>query len=294
MTSRWSESARRYMHGDRDSTDEGHKWNVSHLNLFLRQILITLSRFWWAVCQLKTLQQCWSPGALQKTLNSLLKTLDKTYEQILWDIKEDNCDDVIKILQWLTYSTHLVTLTEVAEVVTINFEDEPRFEPKEWLLDPQNILKSCPSLVVISSQTSTSTIDYTEDSDCGSSTDMPDIQSVSDDSDDTDPSVSNLEDNNKEEKLELAYFSVKEYLISDRAQNSPVSQFTFDQRLAQTLITKTCLAYLLHFNSPTSLDFIMSFPLALYSQVLDFSCSDGGHQKWQYCATTCCPDSPTG
>ena len=68
------------------------------------------------------------------------------------------------------------------------------------------------------------------------------------------------------EKLRLAHFSVKEYLVSDRVQTGPASRYSVKE-CADDYIAQTCLTYLLHFKGPMSLTSrnIDEFPLARYA-----------------------------
>ena len=63
------------------------------------------------------------------------------------------------------------------------------------------------------------------------------------------------------EELRLVHFSVKEYLISDRAP------YYFRDIAADDNIAQICLAHLLHFNRPTSINShtLEDFPLARYA-----------------------------
>jgi hypothetical protein len=100
------------------------------------------------VCQLDELRKCLKPNDLRRALKSLPKTLDDTYARILHSInKEDNSKDAFKILQWLAYSTRPLQLDEIVEVIAVDIEDDPKFDPENRLLEPRNILTICSSLV---------------------------------------------------------------------------------------------------------------------------------------------------
>ncbi|KZP07449.1 hypothetical protein FIBSPDRAFT_998150, partial [Athelia psychrophila] len=61
--------------------------------------------------------------------------------------------------------------------------------------------------------------------------------------------------------------SVKEYLVSERIKGGRASYFSFDERFAQTVIAKTCLAYVLHPGTfpPMDESVTQAFPLAAYA-----------------------------
>src|SRR5579862_7847890 len=106
-------------------------------------------RFRWAVCQLDALRNCLTLPMLRKALASLPKTLDDTYARILCSIDEEHSKNALKILQWLVYSARPLQLEEVAEVIAVDIEDNPRFDTKRRLPEPRDILTICSSLITI-------------------------------------------------------------------------------------------------------------------------------------------------
>jgi hypothetical protein len=68
--------------------------------------------------------------------------------------------------------------------------------------------------------------------------------------------------------VQLAHFSVLEYLVSDRIKSSAVSQYQVNEITANTTISEICLAYLLqigHDNPPISRSLYLQFPLLHYA-----------------------------
>ena len=59
--------------------------------------------------------------------------LNKTYDQILNSIDKEYIEDAFKILQWLVHSTRPLDLAEVAEVVAVELDEEPQFDPTAGL-----------------------------------------------------------------------------------------------------------------------------------------------------------------
>jgi ankyrin repeat protein len=180
-------------------------------------------------------------------LKSLPRTLDGTYERILLNINEEYHNDAIKVLQWLAFSARPVTLAEVAEALAVDFTNTiPQFDPDQRMPDPRDILFICSSLVSTSSP----------------------IVSMSRTGHDTNGGHT---DDQREfiletEELRLAHFSVKEYLIGERIQNSLASQYGFNGKIANRHIAQTCLAYLFQFDKMDSLQLQSPtyFPLAHY------------------------------
>jgi ankyrin repeat protein len=184
------------------------------------------------VCQLDTLRKCLKTNSLREALRSLPKTLDETYSRILCNIEEEYSKDAFKILEWLVYSARPLDIQELAEVVAVDIDDDPRFEPENRLGDPLDILTICSSLV-----TTTRSTFLLDDGDI-----------------------------NKTEEIRLAHFSVKEYLISDRIQKGGASRYAI-QNDDEEHLAQTCLTYLVHFTgpaivTPSSVD---EFPLAGYA-----------------------------
>jgi ankyrin repeat protein len=177
-------------------------------------------RFRWAVCQLDALKNCLTLPMLRKALASLPKTLDDTYARILCSIDEEHSKNALKILQWLVYSARPLRIEEIAEVIAVDIEDNPRFDTERRLPEPRDILTICSSLVTI----------VVEEA---------------------------------KEQVRLAHFSVKEYLVSERAQ----IEHSIREIPANISIAETCLAYLLQFEYSHSLTFRTAeeYPLSRYA-----------------------------
>jgi ankyrin repeat protein len=99
------------------------------------------------------LTECLSLYELREALASLPKTLDDTYARILCNIPEKRSQCVIKLLQWLVYSARPLQIEEIAEVVAeviaVDTEGHPRFNPDRRFLEPEDIERICSSLVTI-------------------------------------------------------------------------------------------------------------------------------------------------
>ncbi|KAH9207858.1 hypothetical protein DL95DRAFT_312889, partial [Leptodontidium sp. 2 PMI_412] len=186
--------------------------------------------FRWVVCQLDVLRKCLNVDALRKALNSLPKTLDETYARILLSIDEDYSQDTFRILQWLMYSARPLRIEELVEVIAIDTK-QSRFNPKNRLPDPRDLLTICSSLVT--------TAAVTVNDDNGA--------------------------HNETIELMLAHFSIKEYLISDRIRTGIAFQYNL-QSGGEEEITQSCLTYLLHFQRGIlNSENLNTFPLALYA-----------------------------
>ena len=177
---------------------------------------------------------------LRKALRSLPKDLDDTYARILQTIEDDgNGDRVAKLMQWLAYSARPMPITEIAEVLTVDAEDDPLVDVERRFEDPYDLLTICSSLVTTVRQQVQRL-----------------FQSPSED----------------EEVLQFAHFSVREYLESSRIHNGPAGKFAIQGRRAHTLIAESCIMYFLQFDllqtdleSYSVAQIIEEYPLAKYA-----------------------------
>src|SRR5436190_11129120 len=115
----------------------------------MSRTLICAIRFRWAVCQLDALTECLSPYELRDALASLPITLDDTYARILCNIPEKRRKCAFKVLQWLVHSARPLQIEEIVEVIAVDTEGHPQFDPDRRLLEPGDILTICSSLVTI-------------------------------------------------------------------------------------------------------------------------------------------------
>ena len=189
-------------------------------------------RFRWVACQLDMLGDCFSLFHLRQALASLPKTLDDTYARILYNI--DNQYNhynryVIKILQWLSFAARPLRLEELAEIVAIDVEETPRFDPERRWPEQRDILTVCSSLIAL-------TDSYEESgSEFGANPrEFSDSEGVM-------------------TYVRLAHFSVKEYLVSDRIDLGMASHYSIREMVAHGTIAEDCIAYILQFDEPGSL-----------------------------------------
>ena len=178
------------------------------------------------------MRSCLNVYGLRKRLASLPKDLDETYARILSNIDEYYRRDALKILQWLTYSARPLLLEEVAEVIAIDVEESPRFNPEKRYPEPRDIWKICSSLISLQEE-----------------------------------APGDTHKGNPRVIVRLAHFSVKEYLISPSIQNGRVKDFSIQEVDTNALIAESSLAYLLLFDEPGSLttQSVLEFPLADYA-----------------------------
>jgi len=179
---------------------------------------------------------------LLKTLKSLPRTLDATYERILLNIDEDHAEYARRILTWFAFSGRPLRLDEVAEIVAIDAGRETAFDEDEVLSDPLDICRICSSLVVVSGGAKGDENPDAQDSEHGDEQNIK--ASASDDADN--PS---LPPSQMERVLLLAHYSVKEYLVSVRAQQGLANRFSLQEGDCHKFIAQCCLKYLLQFGN---------------------------------------------
>jgi ankyrin repeat protein len=190
--------------------------------------MLTVDRFRWAACQLDALEQCLDRRSLRKALASLPETLDETYGRIISSIPDTQKLYAIRILQFLTYSERPLRIEEAVDAIAVETKEDPYFDIKDRLPDPREISCYCSSLVVVMSAK-----DHSYDKD------------------------------DKPMELQLAHFSVKEYLTSDRLDNDIAQKF--QEAVAKASIATVCLAYLLHLDLDLpAKELKKTFPLAQY------------------------------
>jgi hypothetical protein len=166
---------------------------------------------------------------LRKSLASLPRTLDQTYDRILTAISEEYAEYAIRILQWLTFSARPLSVEEIAEVVAIDVARDPAFDRDEVLEDPLEVLDICSSLVTIT----------TNGADGGS---RPAQRIVA-----------------------LAHYSVQEYLVSDRIRQGLAKQYSMQEAACQSAITRGSLKYLMQLQQLLEEESLRVFALAKYS-----------------------------
>ena len=131
----------------------------------------------------------------------------------------------IRILQFLIHSERPLRVDEVVDMIAVDTKGKPRFDPNNRLPVPHEISRSCSSLVVSVTRETRNEGEITE--------------------------------------IQLAHFSVKEYLVSDRLERNMTQHF--EETTARASIAMVSLTYLLELNHNLSVQQITeSFPLARY------------------------------
>ncbi|VUC34389.1 unnamed protein product [Clonostachys rosea] len=187
--------------------------------------------FRWATCQLDRIKQCLTPAMIREELRSMPRTLDQTYERILATVPDVHRQLVQSALKWLAFSSRPMLLEELAEAVVLRPEVGDFDPASSRLFTAKAIVDLCGVLVA---QTT------------------------------IDPRKENLQWLRKKGEVEargrqnyydkpasvvsLSHYSVKEYLVSSRLQESAFSSYFASEQESNTFIARSCLYYLTQFN----------------------------------------------
>ncbi|WQF89312.1 Putative NACHT nucleoside triphosphatase, P-loop containing nucleoside triphosphate hydrolase [Colletotrichum destructivum] len=225
-----AEDIRAYVHGTVRQHEGFKRWRTrEEIQNEIESHLIEKANgmFRWVSCQLDALEKCPDPLSLRQTLQSLPRTLDETYARVLSRIPPEFEQNAKRLLQFLAYSERPLRIEEAVDVITVAIENKPRFDTKNRMPQPDELSIYCSSLVAVVTR--------------GGSN-----------------------GGNEGRELQLAHFSVKEYLTSDRLERN-ISE-AFSESLARADITEVCLAYLLELDHSISLlEVRESYPFAQYA-----------------------------
>ncbi|KAJ4855535.1 ankyrin repeats (3 copies) domain-containing protein [Trichoderma breve] len=188
--------------------------------------------FRWVTCQLDALENCLDYATLQKALNSLPTTLDETYARILTNLRREHEHHARRLLQFLAFSERPLTIEEAVDAMAVDIDtaNSPRFDPKNRMPVPKEIINYCSSLVVLTVKTT----------------------------------VKARGNGEAIQELQLAHLSVKDYLLSNRVPQSFAKDF--DEATARASIAQVCLAYVLELDKSFAVEKLrQSYWLAQYS-----------------------------
>ncbi|KAF7973986.1 hypothetical protein HWV62_13589 [Athelia sp. TMB] len=216
------------------------RWNAAIRARIKRSLMEGVDgMFRWVAFQIAELIKCLTPRDVDAQLRSLPKDLDGMYERTL--TRSANPEQLKQLLIWLAFSVRHLLVEELAEVIAIDFsrKDTPAYDPDLRYFSPTDVLDLCAGFVTcvpISGWWIRSSLEY------------PDERIGS------------------KGIVKLAHMSVKDYLVSERIKKGAASCFGINATLANTKITATCLAYLLHLGSHPCLSSTIfgHRPLAVY------------------------------
>ena len=166
--------------------------------------------FRWVECQFQTLHGCPSRAEVRRALNDLPENLDKCYERILRRVPQKYCDYTLRVLQWLCIADESVRVDHMMAAFTANIGDNPRIDLDCRFISSEKVLGLCPGFII-----TTNRIDH-----------FTELRPY----------------------FQIAHYSVKEYLLSNRIPPppDPISMFKVDRGFANLAMAKTCLVFALH------------------------------------------------
>ncbi|EAQ90491.1 hypothetical protein CHGG_02426 [Chaetomium globosum CBS 148.51] len=106
--------------------------------------------FRWVECQFSALEAC--PGSktrLDALLGSLPRTLDKTYERMLYNIEEESVDDARRILTLLCTAKRPLKVEELIDGIAVELGDNAKFNEDSRLMNQDDIRHICPGFIEV-------------------------------------------------------------------------------------------------------------------------------------------------
>jgi ankyrin repeat protein len=197
-------------------------------------------------CQLQELKKSKStrPNSVKAALLALPETLDETYERMLNNISEDDRPYALTFLRWLAYAKSPPTLDQLREASVIDPADDPA---AKGFVDIDNRGGWGDSLEILAGLVITEGADEQEEMDDGLAR-----SDVSDDGQRDIDAVKLRGRVERDTKVRLAHFSVKEYLESSRILSSNAREFFLNPVKEHGFLTQSCLVYLTYYSSCSS------------------------------------------
>ena len=165
--------------------------------------------FRWCAYQLDDIGRCLTRAMVAKTLNNLPKDLDETYARILCGIDDTYRPYARSILRWLVFTPVPLTTRYLCEIMGIDLEAGV-FEEDNVFIDPQDLARVCPGLITAASSK---------------------------------PNWS-FEINDRWESatvIQLAHFSIEEYLLSNRIQQGDAAYFSLRNEESHEILATSYL-----------------------------------------------------
>jgi hypothetical protein len=200
--------------------------------------ILIMNRFRWIALQLDSVARCHSLNTVRHALSSLPRSLEETYRRIMDSIAEEEVPHVRRILQWLCFLKRPLRIEEIALVYQISDKTQTSFETDNELFHLEDSMDICRGLL-------SSSLLHTRGDRYGEWRHLPPSTTL--------------------RIVQLAHFSVKEYLLS-----SCSATWTLDEELSHVVILKNAITYYLHFmtlhdiHSLSGPDLALKYSLAQY------------------------------
>lgn len=188
------------------------------------------------MCQLDTMRKCLTPAMVHAELRRMPETLDQTYDRILQQVPKLHQPFVQSALHWLAFSSRPLQIQELAEAAVVQPDGDDFDVERARFFDENMIIELCGSLVT------SSTIDHRRG-----------VKNWLTDKIDTEMGYysASLPQGTSSTFIvvSLSHFSVKEYIVSPRLGKGALANYQTSERLANATLARSCLFYLLHYNS---------------------------------------------
>ncbi|THZ24636.1 hypothetical protein D6C91_03233 [Aureobasidium pullulans] len=241
-----------YVHHKLETEKNLSRWKSIHNLISDTLVEKAGGMFRWVYCQLEELSGCLDKPAVRLMLQTLPLDLNHTYDRILQNIPRSRVPNAIKLLQFLAFSNRPMSLRELVDAIATDPNSSILFDVEDRLAPPDAIIGYCSSLVRLIGQA----VKYKQARSASASA-LPCASSIGLASASDARSELHLEAGSDAEteteyryepQLELAHFSVKEYLLLHR--NATPYQECFQTPAANAMIASTCLAYLWTLQKP--------------------------------------------
>ena len=190
------------------------------------------------------MRKCHTLNSLRQTLQDLPIGLHETYDRILSDVPEVHRVHVQRALIWLAFCREPMTLGQIAEAVLVDREQRS-MDSGDQFRDVHDLLDLCSGFVcLVETPPLESRIEFFQK-------EFNRQQTTSD----------------ADLVLRFAHSSVKEYILSDRADIATLSMHRLTPGMAQHSMAEMCLIYLNRFNEQSLIwdeDF-RRYPFLLYA-----------------------------
>ncbi|KAG9532240.1 Pfs, NACHT and ankyrin domain protein, partial [Aureobasidium melanogenum] len=214
-----------YVHYRLEEEEHLSRWKSMHEEITSTFLKKAAGMFRWVYCQLQELSECLDKAAVRRMLQALPHDLNETYDRILQNIPRSRVPNAIKLLQLLTFSIRPLKLEEVADALATEPDMEQPFDTENRISPPGAVIAYCANLVMITTAHEGGLVDVFRD---------------------TNERWSLEHDSSAEaqlgERIRLAHFSVREYLLLGRKETPYYG--CFDERVAHAAITRIFLGYL--------------------------------------------------
>lgn len=160
------------------------------------------------------LEHCLDAIQVRDALASLPRNLEEMYARSLKRVRPEYKHFATRLLQFLTYSERPLRIEEVVDALAVNIASKPRFDPEYRMPIPEEITRYCPGFVILVKRDSRRNAETVIE-------------------------------------VQLAHFSVKEYLTSNRLEPDMAKDFgMIPAMVAMTEVCLSCLLDLDYFYSP--------------------------------------------